>query len=342
MKAGDTLRAIRARAHQPWAWGILGVLILVDASAILSPTLLQHAAPGLPPEAPSLRLLRALLEDGLAILLLPVFWQWTGDDRPRAPFLRGGVQALGFAILSYTVLLRFDKPGGWPHPLGVALPSILAFIFPGFLIASWESIQARWREAQRQASEARWRLLRAQMSPHVLFNSLNGLAQLLREDPLAAARGMRDLAQVHQRILLLGARHRAPLGEERELLEHYLAVEQLRFEPPIQVEWDWDPALDAQPSLPLVLQPLVENALKHGVRPAPEGARLRISGRQERGGIRLEVANTTPGPSSPGPGVGLANLRARLTLAYASKARLDLHPGAGWFRAELHLPGEPI
>jgi two-component system sensor histidine kinase AlgZ len=124
-------------------------------------------------------------------------------------------------------------------------------------------------------------------------------------------------------------------------MENYLAVEALRLGDRLQVRWDWDPALDALVAPPLLLLPLVENALKHGLGPRPEGGELHIQGRREGATLLLEVANTGAWGEAVGRsrGVGLRNLHARLQLGYQGRATFGLVREAPWTRARLTLPG---
>jgi two-component system sensor histidine kinase AlgZ len=120
-------------------------------------------------------------------------------------------------------------------------------------------------------------------------------------------------------------------------------VEQLRLGDQLHVSWDWADGLDDLPVLPLLLQPLVENALKHGIAASPEGGLLRIEAHQTDGWLSLAVANTgraqRPNPK-PGGGLGLRNLKSRLELAYGGRATFQLVKEQEWTRAEISLPLE--
>jgi LytS/YehU family sensor histidine kinase len=291
--------------------------------------------------------------------LSPLPWQWTGDHRPMAPGKRGLLQSLGFSLMLNSIFmtvglllvrsqlgeLRRQLPGiheGWLLAAG-ALLNIPIQSAVGFAFALWEKRKAEKAEALKQAEEARWTLLKAQMSPHVLLNSLNGLAELVRDDTEAAIKGMRDLAEIYNQLLGLGEAPLVPLSQERALLERYLAVEKLRLGERLEVTWDWDSALDSLEAMPLLLQPLVENAIKHGVAADPRGGTIHISGKYERSKLLLVVANTgsAPMPSArTGTGVGIRNLKSRLEMAYKGKATFALVKESPWMKAELSLPME--
>jgi two-component system sensor histidine kinase AlgZ len=203
---------------------------------------------------------------------------------------------------------------------GVPLMTIIGAIISFAVITEEEkaATEARLEEAQ-------WVLLRGQLSPHVLFNSLNGLAELVRQDPLAAEQALLDLAELYRALLRHGDRPKAPLGDERALVARFLAVEAVRMGPRLRVSWAWDEGLDGALVPPFLLQPLVENALKHGLAPESGGGHLIISLQPEGEGLRLRVVNTgRPLGLVPGQGIGLQNLEARLRLAYGSGAAFHL------------------
>jgi hypothetical protein len=274
-------------------------------------------------------------------------WQWTGDDRLGPGFLRGLAQAL---VVSAGVLIL---EAAWYRLAsglrGAGLRSFLTFEFllhlplmalVGRFIAQAEQTETAHREAQAQVREAQWSLWRSQLSPHFLFNAISAFVELGRRDWPATERGLLALAEVYRALLASSERPESTLGEERALVANYLEVEALRLGPRLAVEWDWDRSLDAEGVPSLVLLPLVENAVKHGLEPTASGGRVRISLRRE-GSIRiLEVANTGAWGEPPkrSHAVGLRNLQARLKLAYAGRATLNLARSGDWTRATLHLP----
>jgi two-component system sensor histidine kinase AlgZ len=195
----------------------------------------------------------------------------------------------------------------------------------GGIISLGETTEEEKAAVEAKLEEAQWVLLRGQLSPHVLFNSLNGLAELVRRDPVAAEQAILDLSELYRALLRHGDRPKAPLGDERALVQRFLAVEGLRLGDRLQVQWDWDPSLDDAEVPPFLLQPLVENALKHGIAPHSSGGHLTITLAREGQGLRLKVANTGKGLGLvPGQGVGLRNLEARLNLAYGTHATFHL------------------
>lgn len=361
----DALKAISRRSRRPAILALVGGMCLFNFGMVALGMLAQRLAPPMATMPPAVLNGRLVLSTVLGCVFMfmvsPFSWQWTGDGRQMARPLRGILQSVGLHALHSVVsmcigwpnvrkYLEFGTKTAQPHMPPIyslmALGMLMGFCFNvalSFALAFWEAKTTEKKEALRQAEEARWNLLKAQMSPHVLLNSLNGLAELVREDTAAAVKGMRDLADIYRQLLTLGETPTIPLGEERRLLSSYLDVEKLRLGEALHVEWDWDPALDALPAMPLLLQPLVENAIKHGVAADPQGGLIRVSGRREGGLLTLTVSNTGQ-PSTPakpkGTGVGLRNLKSRLDLAYGAKASFDLVREWPWTRAILKLPLE--
>jgi two-component system sensor histidine kinase AlgZ len=209
-----------------------------------------------------------------------------------------------------------------------------------WFIAKSEEKTISFHQAQAQAQEAQWNLLRSQLSPHFLFNALSAFAELGRRDWPAAEKGLLSLSSVYRRLLDLSEGAQASLGQERLLIEDLLGIELLRLGDRLKVRWEWDEGLNALQTPPLLLLPLVENAIKHGLKGSALGGEIVISGSRDKDGIHLEVANTGlwgRSPERPG-GVGLKNLRARLQLGYLGKARFSIDRDGDWTRAKIHIP----
>ncbi|MBI3131948.1 MAG: histidine kinase [Acidobacteria bacterium] len=293
--------------------------------------------------------------------LTPLPWRYTGDDRSHAPLLRGALQAAPCCALIITTLVMVDYGllhlAGWggsvpvdgqDHPMKLGQIMTLQLVigtpmmmFIGGTIALGERTEEEKATAETQLREAQWVLLRGQLSPHVLFNSLNGLAELVRQDVDRAEQAILDLAELYRALLRHGDRPLAPLADERDLVRHYLAVEKLRLGTRLRVHWEWDEELDKVLAPPFLLQPLVENALKHGIAGHTEGGEVRIKGQRIREAIHLQVANTgRPASLVLGEGIGLRNLEARLKLAYGDRARFQLHTEYGWTLADVDAQGD--
>lgn len=202
--------------------------------------------------------------------------------------------------------------------------------------------QARASELEKSLAEARLLALRYQVNPHFLFNALNSAITLVQQEPARVAPFLRRLASFLRTALRSERVLTVPLTEEFEKLSAYLDVEKVRFEERLEVTLDF-PAELGQCQVPeLVLQPLVENALKHGMSQAAKVNRIRLCARREGDCLQLEVANTgrldVGMPAENKGGVGLNNLRERLRLLYQDRGRLTLTEADGWVYARLSLP----
>jgi sensor histidine kinase YesM len=209
--------------------------------------------------------------------------------------------------------------------------------------------QSRLVEAQqsRREIEAHLKLLQAQIEPHFLFNTLANVGSLIDSDP-PRARRLLDRLNDWLRVALVRTRsQQASLGDELALLENWLEILADRYGPRLTWQIDADTACRSQPFPPMLLQPLAENAIKHGIEPKVGGGHLRISARLEAHLLHIEVSDNgvglaqTSGPTSALSinGTGLTNIRARLQALYGDAARLNLNtPLSGGVTASLELP----
>ncbi len=211
---------------------------------------------------------------------------------------------------------------------------------------------AQWRRAQVQAAQlgedlaqAQLQALRAQLNPHFLFNALNAIVTLVKRDPEAAERTTLHLADLLRATLTTGDSATITLGQELELTRRYLEIEAVRFPDRLAVEWCVDDALLTVPIPPFVLQPLVENAVRHAVSPNPRGGTITLTVAAAQSDLLLTVRDSGPGPDgahrlSKGTGTALNNLRARLSRAYGSAATLELRArDSGGTDAVVRVPG---
>lgn len=213
--------------------------------------------------------------------------------------------------------------------------------------------EARSKEAvlQQQVTEAELRALRAQINPHFLFNSLNSIANLVVTDPEKAETMTLRLARVFRHVLANSARPLIALHEEIAFLETYLQIEEARFGNRLRVEISVDPAVEMDPIPSLILQPIVENALKHGLAPKPgaghlwitadtDGARLRL--RVEDDGVgTVDTAVMSGAEKAQSTGVGLENVAMRLNAIYRDESRITLESRkTGGTRVTIVLPRE--
>ncbi|MCP4659350.1 MAG: sensor histidine kinase [bacterium] len=206
--------------------------------------------------------------------------------------------------------------------------------------AASREAEKRAYELRILAQEAELKALRNQIDPHFLFNSLNSISSLVVSDPKQAREMCIRLADFLRRSLRFGALESIPLAEEIALAEAYLAVEQVRFGERLRVECAIDDGCGEWRVPPLVLLPLIENAIRHGIGHLPEGGTVAV--RAARRGGRLDLAVENPcdadRSSSAGEGIGLANLRRRLDTGYDLEALLKVRESAERFQVEISLP----
>ena len=199
------------------------------------------------------------------------------------------------------------------------------------------------RERAQAPADALARLveLQSRIRPHFLFNTLNTAIALVRVDPNRAEEVLEDLAELF-RVALADAGPTAEgvrLDQEVELARRYLAIEQLRFGDRLRVHWQLDPHAAEARVPPLLLQPLVENAVRHGVEPNDGGGDVDIVTRARGSEIEIRVVNTVGLPTrGKGHGLALRNVRQRLRLMHDVAARLEAGPGEGRFVVRIVMP----
>ena len=193
------------------------------------------------------------------------------------------------------------------------------------------------------AMTARLEELQARIRPHFLFNTLNSAIALVREEPAKAETMLEDLSELF-RSALADPNESVTLADEIALAGRYLAIEQVRFGDRLRIRWDIDTAANAARLPPLLLQPLVENAVKHGVEPSPEGADLRIRTERRGGMVVIEVINSLPplrwadAPLPRGHGIALANVRERLSLLHDVQAQFSAGIEQKNYRVRISVP----
>ena len=301
---------------------------------------------------------------GVVILVFaPLPWQWTGEDRPVATFARGLLQSLvGNLVVVGAVLyllpwpvehammmgrsMRMDPAMHGPYLLPpwqmriliLGLATVVFGVLLGRVMADHDGERSRADEAVRHARAAQTRALQAQMNPHVLFNAISGLAEMAREDSASTETALVKLAEMLRQLLDHAGKTTASLAQERNLVEGLLGLEQFRLGERLRVTWVWDVSLEGLLAPPLLLQPLVENAIKHGIAKNRAGGELEIglSGTPEF--LRLWVSNSgLPFKEGNPDGVGLSNLRQRLALMQGEPGRLEIRTEEGRTLAELRF-----
>ena len=216
----------------------------------------------------------------------------------------------------------------------------LAVNYLGLAFEEAREAEQRQFELQVHARNAELRALRAQLDPHFLYNCLNSIAALTTADAAGARRMCLLLAEFLRSTMNVGALTRIPLRDELALADRFLSIEQVRFGERLQVERHVDAAALAARVPPLFLQPLVENAITHGIADLLEGGTILLN--INRVGDRLAIAIENPcDPDALTPmrqGTGLSNIRQRLLATFGQSAQMSAWADAGRFRVDLNLP----
>ena len=268
---------------------------------------------------------------------------WLGRLSARGAWLGSWLIAVIVALaFSYSAGIIGTVLGTGPGRQGFAVfvwQSVVAVALVGVALLRYLFIRAQWRAQVLAQSEARVQALQARIRPHFLFNSLNTIASLIPEEPLAAERATEDLAD-----LFRGSIRRADslisLTEELDLARRYLLMEQRRLGDRLRLDWQVSELPEAASVLPLILQPLLENAVAHGIQPRADGGEVKVYGRAEKDNIVITISNplALDESDSRGHGMALANIRERLELAFGPNASLITHQNDEQFFAVLSLP----
>ncbi len=203
-------------------------------------------------------------------------------------------------------------------------------------------IQNQWRRNIRAETEARVQALQSRIRPHFLFNSMNTIASLTRSNPEKAEMAVENLADLF-RVSLSDARKHVRLEEELELCHRYIEIEQLRLGDRLDVQWDLDVPDDAMVPA-LLLQPILENAIYHGIESQTEGGSIKIKGSLKNQQIEFTITNSLPDENSisrqSGNQLAQENVRERLTALYAQRGKLDISEEEGMYQVTLQFPYE--
>jgi len=232
----------------------------------------------------------------------------------------------------------------WSHVIAAGVLGYFFFTREEEATARLHDEDMRRETLDRELAEARLAVMQAQVEPHFLFNTLANVRRLFQTDPAAADAMLEHLSRYLGAMLPRMRQTDSTLGHELALANAYLAVQQIRMGPRLSIRTDVPETLEAHPFPPMMLVTLVENAIRHGLNPLPEGGEVRIHARASDGKLRVQVVDTGAGLSeSSGPGVGLANIRARLSTLFGGNARLLLaqNPGTG-VSATIELPSSAL
>lgn len=236
--------------------------------------------------------------------------------------------------------------------VNVAFPTdhagfLLRSLGVGFIVSAlalrYFYVSAEWKRSIEMEALARIRALQARIRPHFLFNSMNTIAALTRSSPERAEQAVEDLADLF-RASLSDATARISLKDEIDIARTHERIEQLRLRDRLRVQWDVD-GLPMRTEVPsLILQPLLENAVYHGIEMLPHGGAVSIVGRRVEGMLQIEVRNPIPAQQGyserEGNRMALENIRQRLELAWPGRARVETEQSDGEFCARLIFPAD--
>lgn len=283
----------------------------------------------------------------LSVLALALTARWPiARDRPRNLLVHAAGFAVAAAYVTFTVVALYDRVG-WLEtlpPLGVLFVGQALWILYFYAILTFGAHAVHYarehRRQREQLARAELQMLRAQMRPHFLFNVLNTIAALVPERPAEAEAMIARLGALLRRSLEDDGTGEVSLAEELELVCAYVDIERARYPDRLVVDWRIEPrARDAfVPSL--LLQPLVENAIQHGLLPRAARGRLTVSAQCDDGDLVLEVHDDGVGMADDADaGIGLSNVRARLAQLYGGRQTFTLAPGSdGGTVATVRLP----
>ena len=216
----------------------------------------------------------------------------------------------------------------------------LASAFSGALLSAAlvAALVLRAKGKTPATTAARLSELQSRIRPHFLFNTLNSAIALVRAEPAKAEALLEDLSDLFRHALMEQGES-VTLADEIALAQRYLAIEAVRFGDRLQVEWVLDAQASAAKLPPLLLQPLVENAVRHGVEPSPDGAQIRISTQRRGSTVVIKVTNTVPaGHGERGNGLALDNVRARLNLLHDVQGQFQSALKDGVFQVRIEVP----
>jgi hypothetical protein len=252
-------------------------------------------------------------------------------------------RALAYVPALQGIDARFDQRAAIVYGAGCVF-YLLAVSFHYVSLAQDASreFETRAMETSIQARDAELKALKAQINPHFLFNSLNSISALTSIDP-ARARDMCVLLGDFLRLTLgLGEKLAVRLSEELDLLQKYMAIEKVRFGARLQMHEAIEEGAKVCLLPPLLLQPLVENAVKHGIASLPEGGAVRLSVQRQNGRLAILVENSWDPEAPPrrSGGMGLKNVQLRLEARYGKDASLRVNTEGELFQVSLSLPAE--
>ena len=311
----------------------LRILLGVNVAALLAALAANSALPRLPAE---FAMLAANVEPPLIASLALLYGLQRSLQRlaPRLAAVLILIVALGSSVASYLLLAPLQALPA--TPAGVLRAMFWAALTTLLLL---QYFAARTRLQSPALAEARLMALTARIRPHFLFNALNAVLAVMRSEPRRAEAALEELADLF-RVLMRENRELTPLSEEIALARKYLDLERLRLGERLQVKWDVESCPPDALVPPLMLQPLLENAVYHGIEPAEQAAEIQVRFARRGEQLLIEMSN----PLVPGEGehqgnrMALANIGERLALFFDLEASLETESGDGRYLVRLRMP----
>lgn len=323
-----------------WAWGFFAYTVLGGLSATQNGVNMIRA--GQPFDWPTLIASRLLDNYGYALFVPPLFLLVRRFPLDREHWARSTPILLAVTFAFVWIKCVWLEPlmgtivplvGGFDAHVFGEMYDMASIVVVAQAIEFYRRAQERERQAlalREQLTHAQLDALRSQLHPHFLFNTLNGAATLMHSDVAGADRMLTELGDLLRATLAHAGAQEIPLAQELELLERYLSIMRVRFRDRLTVQVDVAQAAREGLVPPFLLQPLVENALEHGIGARPGPGRLDVRAARDNGRLRITITDDGPGPE-PGSaaGIGLANTRERLAQLYAREQELTLAPAPG-------------
>jgi two-component system, LytTR family, sensor histidine kinase AlgZ len=272
---------------------------------------------------------------GMGALTLAYPWMSRWAYRPA-------LTAIVLLVLGLTACASYGYQV-WIAPLGMAQWfQVMGLCLADVLICLYylDLLQRAYSPA---IAEARLQALQARIRPHFLFNSLNAALSLIRSQPQRAEHALEDMAELF-RVLMADNRDLVPLSQELALCHQYLNIEKLRLDERLQCDWQLSEVPPEMMIPPLILQPLLENAIYHGIEPQPQGGVVHIEIKPSGKSLLLRISNPLPPPSNRASGnkMALKNIRERLRLHYDLEAQLRQYEADQRYIVEIVIPTRPL
>jgi two-component system, LytTR family, sensor histidine kinase AlgZ len=253
----------------------------------------------------------------------------------------GMLSEIAFQLSNYTGIGQAFMP---LNHAGFVLRNLLICAIVSILLLRYFYVQHQWKRNVQREARARIEALQARIHPHFLFNSINTIASLIRSNPELAEHTIMDLADLFRASLKKNT-PTVTLAEEMAMAQQYQRIEELRLGDRLKVNWQID-ELPADAHVPqLLLQPLLENAIYHGIETQPHGGTVEVLGTRNANALNIEISNPLPPENAPrrhGNQMAMENVRQRLLLAWPGRASLDVNNVDGFYRVSLRFPYEKL